>query len=138
MISDPSALAEAKLNWAGVETLQDKLQRSAFASQGHGGGSFPFALADAAHNLPLIHAFSVLNDVLEQLSFEGRFVCKSRFLGALIESSEKVLPWQDIVAIKAGVKDRNEIAHKGSLLTRGVCWQHIEAIKTELHAWGVI
>ena len=85
MISDKTAAEEVEKNWAGVEALRGKLKRSAFASTGVVGGVFPFALADAAHNLPFIHAYSVLNDVLEQLASEGHFTCKSHFLGALLE-----------------------------------------------------
>ena len=138
MIADQKALEEAKKNWAGVEALRAKLQRSAFASGGAIGGLFPFALADAAHNLPLFHAFGVLNEVLEQLESEGHFSCKSHFLRALVERSENALPWKNFDAIKMGIKDRNDVAHEGALLPRGECWNHIEAVKTELTAWGVI
>lgn len=138
MISDPKALAEAKNNWAGVEALRAKLQRSAFASKGVVGGVYPFALADAAHNLPFIHAFGVLNDVLEQLASEGHFPCESHFLGELVKRSEKVLPWNNIKSIKAGIKDRNGVAHYGALLPRRECWKHIEAIESELTKWGVL
>lgn len=65
------------------------------------GGVFPFALANAAHNLPFIHAFSVLNDVLEQLASEGHFNCGSHFLGELVKKSEDALPWQDFRLITA-------------------------------------
>ncbi len=139
MIVDQKALDEAKENWAGVEALRAKLQRSAFASLGAVGGLFPFALADAAHNLPMFHAFGVLNDVLQRLALERDFGYKGRELGRLVQSSERAaLPWKNLDAIRKGIKARNGVAHKGALVPRGECWNHIEAVKSELDAWGVI
>ena len=138
MIRDTTALAEVRQGWTGVEVLRSRLQVSAAASEGVIGGSFPFALANAAHNLPFIHAFAVLNDVLEQLSDEGHFRCKSIFLGELLRNSEKTLPWQDYALISAGAGRRNDVAHRGELLERGDCWKYVDAVKTELSAWGVL
>jgi hypothetical protein len=138
VIRDSVTLAEVQSGWAGVEVLRGRLQRSAFASQGVIGGSFPFALANAAHNLPFIHAFAVLTDVLEQLASEGHFGCKSHFLGALLTSSEKALPWRDFTLIRAGARLRNDVAHRGQLLERGDCWKYVDAVKAELSAWGIV
>ena len=112
MIHDAIALAEVQESWAGVEALRARLQRSAFASVGFLAGVFPFVLANAAHNLPFIHAYAVLNDVLEQLADEGRFSCKSIFLGELLKKSEKALPWRDfaLVADGAGRRSRSRAA----------------------------
>ena len=138
MIRDSATLTHVQKSWTGVEALRERLKRSAFASAGVIGGTFPFALADAAHNLPFIHACSVLNDVLVQLAGEGHFDCKSRFLGALIKESETALPWQDFRLITAGVELRNDVAHRGQLLGRGDCWKYVDAIKLELSAWGIL
>lgn len=138
MIKDPTALAEVQLGWAGVEALRNSLLRSANASVGVIGGSFPFVLANAAHNLPFVHAFAVLNDVLEQLADEGRFACKSIFLGALLQKSEKALTWQNYALISVGVSLRNDVAHRGQLLDRGECWKYIDAVKDELTGWGIV
>jgi hypothetical protein len=138
VIRDSVTLAEVQSGWAGVEILRGRLQRSAFSSRGVIGGSFPFALANAAHNLPFIHAFAVLNDVLEQLASEGHFGCKSHFLGALLASSEQALPWRDFRLIRAGAELRNDVAHRGRLLERGDCWKYVDAVKAELSAWGII
>ena len=138
MIRDTDTLAEVQSGWAGVEGLRGRLQRREFASQGAIGGSFPFALANAAHNLPFIHAFAVLNDVLEQLASEGHFSCKSHFLGALLTSSEKTLPWRDFTLIRAGAELRKDVAHRGQLLERGECWKYVDAVKAELSAWGIL
>jgi len=138
MIKDTDTLAEVRKDWNGVEALRAKLQRSAFASAGILGGSFPFTLSNAAHNLPFFHAFAVLNDVLEALKKEGHFKCKSSFLGALVDASETALPWNDFSTIKKGVGRRNDVAHRADLLERGECWKYVDAIKLELSAWGVV
>jgi hypothetical protein len=138
MIRDATVSAEIRKNWAGVEALRTTLQASAFASMGVIGGIFPFALLDAAHNLPFMHAFAVLNDVLEQLALEGHFNCKSRFLGALVQNSEKALLWRDFALVSVGVDRRNDVAHRGQLLDREECWKYVDAIKSELSGWGIL
>jgi len=136
VIKDIAALIEIKQNWAGVERLRGQLQLSAMVSgaQGH----FPFVLANAAHNLPFIHACWVLNDALKQLEKENHFKCRSIFLTPLLEASKTALSWQDWNLIKKGVDLRNDVAHEGKLLERGECWKYIDAIKTELAAWGIV
>jgi hypothetical protein len=138
VIQDATALTEIQQSWNGVEALRSKLQVSAFASVGVIGGTFPFTLANAAHNLPFIHAYAVLNDALKQLADGGRFTCKSIFLGELLKKSETVLPWQDFALISVGVGRRNDVAHRGQLLDRGDCWKYVDAVKAELSAWGII
>ncbi len=138
MIRDATALTEIQQGWDGVEALRSRLQVSAFASVGVLGGTFPFMLANAAHNLPFVHAYAVLNDALKQLADEGHFTCKSIFLGELLRKSEKVLPWQDFALIGVGVERRNDVAHRGQLLDRGDCWMYVDAVKVELSHWGII
>ena len=138
MIRDSNALAEIQQSWAGVEVLRSTLQVSAAASRGIIGGVFPFALSNAAHNLPFIHAYAVLNDVLEQLANEGHFNCKSIFLGELLKKSEQALRWQDFALISAGATRRKDVAHRGQLLDRGDCWKYVDAVKVELSAWAVL
>ena len=94
-------------------------------------------LANAAHNLPFIHAYAVLNDVLKQLADEGHFNCKSIFLGELLKKSEKVFLWHDFALVSTGAVRRNDVAHRGQLLDRRDCWKYVEAVKVELSAWGV-
>ena len=110
MIGDKDALVEIRQSWAGVEALRERLKVSAFASMGLIGGTFPFALSNAAHNLPFIHAYSVLNDVLVLLAGEGRFKCRSIFLGELLKKSEAALPWQEFSFIQRGASRRNDRA----------------------------
>ena len=138
MINDSNTLSNIVKEWNGVELLRNKLQRSAFGSRGVVGGSFPFALANAAHNLPFIHAYSVLNEVLIALEKEGHFNCKSIFLGKLLEASKKELPWNDFSTIESGVGRRNDVAHRADLLERKECWKYVDAIKLELSSWGIV
>ena len=97
-------------SWAGVEGLRDKLQRSLLGSFAEG-ASFALFAADAAHNLPFVHACAVLNDVLNQLKQEGQFQSKSIFLGALLDSSKSKLPWKNLPVIQEAVARRNDVAH---------------------------
>ena len=138
MIKDTDTLSEIKNDWNGVEALREKLQVSAFASMGMFVGLFLFVLSNAAHNLPFIHAFSVLNDVLIALTEEENFECKSRFLGTLVGASETALPWNDFSTIKIGVGRRNDLAHRADLLEREECWKYVDAIKLEIGSWGIV
>jgi hypothetical protein len=138
MIRDATALAEIRKNWAGVEALRTRLQVSAFSSVGVIRRHFPVVLSNAAHNLPFVHAFAVLNDVLKQLEDERHFNCNSKFLGPLLRASEKALPWRNFALVSAGVDRRNGVAHRGQLLDRGECWKYIDAVKSELSGWGIL
>ncbi len=139
MIRDATVLADVRQNWVGVEALRTKLQVSAFASISMGdGGLYPFALSNAAHNLPFIHAYAVLNEVLQQLADEGHFTTKTRFLGELLRKSKKALPWRDFALVKAGALRRNDVAHRGDLLNRDDCRKYVDAVKVELYGWGVL
>jgi hypothetical protein len=138
MIRDATVLAEIRKNWTGVEALCSKLQVSAFASMGLVGGNFPFVLSNAAHNLPFMHAFAVLNNTLLQFADEDHFTCRSKFLRPLLTKSETALPWHDFGLISIGVDRRNEVAHKGQLLNREECWKYIDAIRSQLSGWGIL
>ena len=85
MIKDRSTLIEIRKSWKGVVSLRNNTRTSiaAAATSGVGLGACVISIADAAHNLPFIHACSVLNDSLLQVCKEGHFKCKSIFLGAL-------------------------------------------------------
>lgn len=140
MIKDTLTLNEIRKEWQGVEKLRDSLSLDAMVSFSMPvlGGHYPLALSKAAQNLPFIHACSVLNVVLETLSSEGHFKSRSRFLGALLESSKTVLPWVDHKLIKEAVKQRNNVAHKGNLVEREESLKYINAIRVELVAWSII
>ncbi len=136
MISDNAVLEEIRQSWVGVKVLRDKLKRSLSGSL----TVSPFAIfiADSANNLPLVHAYAVLNDVLKQLAKEDRFCCNSIFLGRLLEASKEKLPWKNFALIKEGVCRRNDVAHKGEVLPRADCWKYIDAIKEQLVEWRIL
>lgn len=137
MITDEEALSELRDLWAGMLRTRAKV-KSAIASSLGAPGAMTFMIADLAHNLPFIQAFSVLNDILLRLREEGHFKCKSFFLGALLNASKKVLEWIDFELILEGVDRRNDVAHRGEILARRECWRCISAIEAELQAWGII
>ena len=137
MISDQTALDEIRHSWEGVEALRDRLQRSllGFFAQGV---SFVIFVADSAHNLPFVHAYAVLNDVLNQLAKEGHFQCKSIFLGALLKASKDTLTWKYFDLILEGADRRNGVAHRGEVLPRADCWKYINAIRDQLVEWDIL
>jgi hypothetical protein len=137
MIADQAALDEIRQSWRGVEALRDKLQRALLGSFAQG-ASFVVFVADAAHNLPLVHAYAVLNDVLEQLSKEGHFRCNSIFLGALLAESKEKLPWKDFPLINEGMLRRNGVAHRGEVLPRADCWKYTDVIRDQLVVWRIL
>lgn len=137
MIKDAIALQELRDSWRGVEALRDKLQRALLGSFAQG-ASFAIFAADAAHNLPFVHACAALNDTLAQLQSEGHFRCRSIFLGALVSSSKVALPWKNFALIEEAVTRRNDVAHRGEVLPRKDCWRYIDAIKIELTAWSIV
>jgi hypothetical protein len=102
------------------------------------GASAVIHLANIAHNLPFLHACSVLNDILEQLRDENHFQCKGRTLGALVKESEHHLPWNNFALIKEIVWRRNGLAHHSNILPREDCWRYIDAIEQELVAWKIV
>ncbi len=85
-----------------------------------------------------MHAMSVLNDVLRALANEGRFDCGSRFLGKLLDAAKDDLQWVDYHAIREANRLRVALAHRGELLPRADCWKHIDVVKAQLVAWGII
>ena len=138
MINDANTLTEIRAGWHGLEVLRGKIQRSLFASLGAMGGIYPFKAADAAHNLPFMHALAVFNDTLEAMKNEGRFKCGTRNLGHLLKAAKHELDWVDYKLIKEAVSKRNGVAHHGELVPRGDCWKFIDAVKSELIAWGIV
>ncbi len=137
MIKDNSVAKEIKKDWSGVVALRDKFKAYITGAVGMGGTPVIF-VADAAHNLPFIHACSVLNDTLFQLSKEGHFTCGSIFLGTLVAKAETHLYWNDYKLIEELVDKRNGIAHYGKIIPRADCWRYIDAIENQLRSWKVI
>lgn len=137
MITDRAALEEIRRSWTGAESLRGRVQRALLGSFAQG-ATFAIFVADAAHNLPFVHGYAVLNNVLLQLAREGRFECNSIFLGKLLAESEKRLPWVNFPLVKEGADRRNDVAHHGEVIPRADCWRYMDAIKEQLVAWQVL
>ena len=138
VISDSEVLAEVKDSWGGVSIMRERLTVGLFAAVGWMGGVYPHFVADAAHNLPFVHACSVLNDVLRQLAKENHFNCQSQYLGLLIKAGKTSLTWHNYALIEEIVARRNGIAHRGEVVPRGDCWRYIDEIEKQLQNWGVL
>ena len=137
MIQDPVVVNEIKASWNGVIALREKF-KGAIAGSISMGGTFAIYVADAVHNLPFIHACSVLNYTLLQLTKEGHLKCNGIFLGKLVKDSKKDLRWNNYDLILELVKKRNDIAHQGKILKRGDCWRYIDAIENQLISWNIL
>ncbi len=137
MINDAAALTDIRQSWEGARMLRLRVQRGLAGLVGAGAGT-SVLLADIAHNLPFLHACSVLNDTLEQLRDEGVFRSGQRTLGALVEASTGSLVWLDRATIDRMVIDRNSLAHDGVVLARAACWQYIDLIEQQLRDWAIV
>jgi hypothetical protein len=102
------------------------------------GGSFiNETRPEESYNLPFVLAYALLDQVLAQLSDEGHFKA-SWLLGARMEAAKRVLPWQGYALIDEGKNRRNDLAHKGEMLSQAECRRYITAIGAELRAFGVL
>ena len=137
MIQDQNALAHLQNSWTEVRNLQTRVRRLTLAAGPTGIAAMPH-LADLCYNVVLVHGFSVLNEVLEQLTREGHFPCHSRFLGALMAASKNGIPWKDYPLVEKGKDDRNAIAHDSVVVSRAECWKYLDAIEAELKGWQIL
>ncbi len=137
MIKDKNALQEIRQQWDGVVALRQKIHRNLFASVGFGGG-FSHFTADCAHNLPFLHACSVLNEALRQMRDEGVFNSTKHTLGALAKSAQHQVSWVNYAEVTKMVEARNGLAHRAVLLPRGDCWNYLDVIEAELRSWSII
>jgi hypothetical protein len=136
MISDLAALQQLRQEWDGVRALRDRIKLGTATAAMYGG--YPFILSDMAHNLPLLHACGVLSNVLQQLAVEKNFPYKGRDFGRLRSQSEHCLPWNDFALMKGILDRRNDLAHRGILVSPQDCQRYIEAIEHELVTWKII
>ena len=137
MIKDKNPLQEIRKQWDGVLALRQRIQRNLFAGV-VGGGTFSHFAADCAYNLPFLHACSVLNEALRQMSDEGVFTSTKHTLGALAKSAQHQVSWVNYGEVTKMVKERNALAHRAALLPRGDCWDYLDVIEAELRSWSII
>ena len=137
MISDPHTIEELRELWNAVVKLRSKVHRALLGSATLP-NSFAIFMADAAHNLPFVQAFGVLNEALRQIAREKDLTYKGNSLGRLMEASVNSLPWVDYDLILEGKDLRDGVAHRGDVVPRGECWKYIDAVEAELTAWCLL
>ena len=135
MIADTAVMDHIRRQWSVVRQFADFRGR---AYQIPGG---PF-LAESGppeefYNLPFVLAYGILQQTLDALAAEGHFP-ESRHLATVMEESRAVLPWQDYPRVFQGKEDRNHLAHRGKLFPREHCRAAVDAVETELRAWGIV
>jgi hypothetical protein len=136
MITDPQVRAEISRHWAAVLALL-KGGRQYMAGTSYINETWP-----SIHNLCLVLAYAVLDEVLTALINQGAFNCNGRRfppLGAKMEESQRQgLQWRDYNLVDQGKSERNKLAHEAELLNGEECIKFIEAIGAELNGWGVL
>jgi hypothetical protein len=136
MISDLKVKAEVAQQWDALRALCNS-RRSYYLP---GAGQITETPRDTFYNLPLVLAYAVLDQVLDELMGQGAFPKpKGRLLlGAKMEASRVDLPWIGYSLVEEGRVARNHLAHRAKLRTQADCFRFIDAVESELKAWGVI
>ena len=136
MIRDQKVLSEILEQWKAIRKLCSGSVRQYMLH----GAIIDERRESEFYNLPFVLAYAVLDQVLAELINQGTFQCagKTPQLGKKMKASQKVVPWQDYKNITNGKKERNLLAHKAKLLNKDKCFEYIDAIETELKAWGVL
>jgi hypothetical protein len=135
MIRDPDVKAEIQQDWAGVRKLCEFVHRCYMMP---GMGVINETRPDDSYNIPLVLAYAVLDQVLNELIAQGDFKCKSFLLGEKMDASKGTLKWQDYQLVFNGKEARNDLAHKAMLVPKDNCLRFIDGIERELQAWGII
>jgi hypothetical protein len=137
MIKDPSILASIREQWTVVTRFCSGSHRQ---SQIPGGAFINETPPESFVNLPLLLAYAVLDQILDELIAQGSVPKPGvrPFLGAKMAASRSAITWQDYVCVECGKDRRNDIAHEGKLLDRETCLRFIRAIETELKAWHIL
>ena len=137
MIRNAEVLNDLRESWRTVVDLRDTIKVNIIWSFSGGGYQSP-RFRSISYNLVLLFAFSVLERGLVQLRDEGLFKCGSSRAGHLMESSRDSLNWTNYNAVDKVREDRNDMAHHRKIIDQEVVLAHIEAIQTELLAWGIL
>ena len=131
-------LQEISDEWSVVRATQEMIRANIVFSFVGGGYTSP-KFRNLTYSICLLFAFSVLEHVLLQFRDEGIFKCKSRQVGALMESSkDSVLSWENYDLVDEARERRNDIAHRRDWIEVSECLKYLDAIETELIAWEII
>ena len=136
MIRDRKMKLEIAQDWRGVRKLCKASHRQWMVP---GSGMINEQRPEDSYNLPLVLAYGVLDHVLNELHDQRAFTCKRKKpgLGEKMGSS-KLLPWQNYDLVDNGRVARNDLAHQATLSNKADCLRFIDAIESELKAWGVV
>lgn len=134
MIIDPVAKNEILQNWKGLIKLKNSFHTMYLTKGGLVSNSTP----QEFYNLPFMLAYTVLDEVLEQLKNEGVFSCNTWMLGPKMKKSRNKIPWKNYDLVNSGKGSRNDLAHKAITLNKTDCLKYIDAIETELKAWEIL
>jgi hypothetical protein len=139
MIADVAELTRLKGEWAGVCRMKTRMQNLVIGTFVGAGFTGP-AVALVVYNLPLLLAFDVLKQVLQQLAAEHHFVPRGQTLGKLMDAAKPStsLAWLDWQGLRDGVLRRNEVAHDGVLHDSAVCMANIDLVERQLAAWRIV
>jgi hypothetical protein len=143
MIRDPAVKAEIEQEWATVRDLAN-WSRDYVLGGGSGGIFVNETPPGGFYNLPLVLAYSTLDNVLAQLLTEGAFHCLQKNgqpcfgLKDKMRASRTALPWVDYARVERGRVARNEVAHDTKLHNKKTCIEFIKAVEAELRSWGVL
>jgi hypothetical protein len=142
MIKDQNVRAEIKQEWKTVRALTGWSSGGA-VSGGCGGVFIVETPPEQFYNLPLVLAYSVLDDVLGQMIFEHIFNCTTKNmnchkLGDKMQSSNGKIMWKDYATVNDGRNRRNDVAHNGVLHSEQICRKYINAVEDELKNWGLL
>ena len=119
MISDQLYLHQTQDSWKAVRSAQARVETNTFTAF-MGGGVLTPDFIDFNYCLVLVFAYSVLDDVLEQLRDEGKFQSGRSNLKSLMDASRSNLAWVDFTQVNEGRENRNLVAHQLTILPRGV------------------
>lgn len=132
MLKDCARQVEFQKEWNYVREFQCNLQAHLNAANGA-----THKLREVTHNILLLFAFSVFENVLLQLKHEGTFTSKDNKLGSLMHGSKNNLTWVNFKLVDEAREKRNGITHDKNIISRKDCWEYIDAIENELFGWGV-
>ncbi len=135
MSHDLQAISEIAQDWRVVQKLCEGSHRQWMSL---GGSIINETRPEDSYNLPLVLAYAVLDRVLSELRDQGAFTCKTWKLGKKMAASQNALPWQDYDLVKSGKNARNDLAHEAKLSGKADCLRFIDAVESELKAWGIV
>ena len=123
--------------WSVIERQCQSSHRQWVSS---GGVAIDETPPDDYFNLPLVLAFSLLDEVLGSLANQGVFALPrpNCMLGTKMTCSRSAISWRDYAALSSGKDARNALAHEGKMLPRAQCLTTIKAIGVELTSWGAL